>query len=85
MYDDTMAKHEEIALGAVLADPAAVLDRVESDRLTLSVMRGNVPVAVISPGPVAKYPPNTHQEPYKEPHDPQFFLDAIETRRLLGL
>jgi hypothetical protein len=80
-----MAKHEEIALGTVLADPAAVFDRVESDRLTLSVMRGNVSVAVISPGPVAKSPSNIHQEPYKEPHDPEFFLDAIETRRLLGL
>jgi hypothetical protein len=42
-------------------------------------------VAVISPGPVAKSPSNTHREPYKEPHDPEFFLDAIETRRLLGL
>lgn len=80
-----MAKHEEIALGAVLADPAAVFDRIESDRSTLTVMRGSVPVAVISPGPVVNSPSNTHHEPYEEPHDPEFFLDAIETRRLLGL
>ena len=80
-----MAKHEEIALGTLLADPAAVFDRIESDRSSLTVMRGNVPVAVISPGPVAKSPSNAYQEPYEEPHDPEFFLDAIETRRLLGL
>jgi hypothetical protein len=80
-----MAKREEIALGTVLADPAAVFDRIESDRSSLTVMRGNVPVAVISPGPVAKSPSKAYQEPYEEPHDPEFFLDAIETRRLLGL
>ncbi len=84
-YDGPMAKHEEIALGTVLADPVAVFDRVEKERAKLSVMRGGDPVAVISPAPVAKTLADIHRALHEEPPDSAFFLDVIETRRLLGL
>ena len=80
-----MAKHEQIALGTVLADPVAVFDRVERDRATLSVTRGGSPVAVISPAPVAETLASIHEALHGEPPDTAFFLDVIETRRLLGL
>ncbi|MFV1971752.1 MAG: hypothetical protein ACC683_12210 [Acidimicrobiia bacterium] len=80
-----MAKYEEIALGVFLADPVAVFDRVEKERATLSVMRGRDPVAVISPAPVAETLADIHRALQQEPPDSAFFLDVIETRRLLGL
>ena len=85
MYDRSMAKHEEIALGAVIADPAAVFNRVEKDRATISIMRGKNAIAVISPSPVAETLADIHRALYEEPPDTAFFLDVIETRRLLGL
>jgi hypothetical protein len=85
MYDGIMAKHEEIALGTVLADPLAVFDRIEKDRVTISIMRGKNAIAVISPTPVAETLADIHRALYEEPPDSAFFLDVIETRRLLGL
>ena len=80
-----MAKHEEIALDDVLADPVGVFRRVENERATLSIMRGDAAVAVISPAPVAKTLADIHRALYEDPPDSAFFLDVIETRRLLGL
>jgi hypothetical protein len=80
-----MAKHEEIALGTVLADPVAVFERVEKERATLSVMRGGESVAVISPAPGVERFVDIHRALHQERPDSAFFLDVIETRRLLGL
>ncbi|MCL1598510.1 MAG: hypothetical protein M3094_04960 [Actinomycetia bacterium] len=80
-----MAKHEQIPLSAVLADPASVLDRVENDRVTVSIMRGNEAVAVVSPPPIAETLAELHRALRETPPDTAFYLDVIETRRLLGL
>ncbi|MDK1010415.1 MAG: hypothetical protein QGM46_04520 [Actinomycetota bacterium] len=80
-----MAKQKRIELDAMLADPRAVLARVESGRETISVMRGDKPVAVISPAPIAETLADLHRALYEEPLDTTFFLDIIETRRMLGL
>lgn len=80
-----MAKNEQIALTSVLADPKAVFDRVASDRATISVMRGEEAVAVISPAPVAETLAELHRAMIAEDPDSSFYLDAMETRRLLGL
>ena len=80
-----MVKHEQIALTAVLADPKAVFKRVATDRATISVMRGEEAVAVISPAPVAETLAELHRAMIAEDPDSSFYLDAMETRRLLGL
>ncbi len=80
-----MANHEQIPLATVIADPAAVFDRVENERVTLSIMRGNEPVAVISPPPVAETLAELHRALLETPPDSAFYLDVMETRRLLGL
>jgi hypothetical protein len=80
-----MAKHVDIALDEVLADPAGAFRMVEDERATLSVMKGATAVAVISPAPVAETLADIHRALHEEPLDTTFFLDVIETRRLLGL
>ncbi len=80
-----MANHEQIPLSAVLADPAAVFDRVESDRVTVSIMRGNEPIAVVSPPPIAETLAELHRALRESPPDTAFYLDVMATRRLLGL
>jgi hypothetical protein len=80
-----MVKHEQIALTSVLADPKAVFERVVTDRATISVMRGEEAVAVISPAPVAETLAELHRAMLAEDPDSSFYLDAMETRRLLGL
>jgi len=80
-----MAKHVDIALHEVLADPASVFRMVEDERATLSVMKGGAAIAVISPAPVAETLADIHRALHEEPLDTTFFLDVIETRRLLGL
>ncbi len=80
-----MATHEEIPLTTVLADPGAVLERVENDRVTLSIMRGNEAVAVVSPPPIAETLAELHRALRETPPDSAFYLDVLETRRLLGL
>lgn len=80
-----MAKHEQIALTSVLADPQAVFERVAQDRATISVMRGEEAVAVISPAPVAETLAELHRAMIADDPDSSFYLDAMETRRLLGL
>ncbi len=84
-YDAPMAKHEQIALTAVLADPKAIFERVEAERATLSVMKGEEAVAVISPAPVAETLAELHRAMMSEELDSSFSLDVMETRRLLGL
>jgi hypothetical protein len=80
-----MANHEEIPLTTLIADPAAVLDRVEKERITVSIMRGNEAVAVISPAPIAETLAELHRALQETPPDSAFYLDVMETRRLLGL
>ncbi len=80
-----MASYEEIPLSSVIADPSAVLGRVESERVTISIMRGNEPVAVISPAPIAETLAELHRALQETPPDSAFYLDVMETRRLLGL
>ncbi len=80
-----MAKYEEIALGTVLADPVAVFDRVEKEGAALTVMRGGDSVAVILPAPGVEKIVDVQHALHQESPDSAFFLDVIETRRLLGL
>ncbi len=80
-----MVTHEEIPLTTVLADPGAVFERVENDRVTLSIMRGNEAVAVVSPPPIAETLAELHRALRETPPDSAFYLDVLETRRLLGL
>lgn len=80
-----MAKHEEMTLDKALADPANLFRIVEADRATLSIMKGGVAVAVVSPAPVARTLADIHRALHEEPPDSAFFLDVIQTRRMLGL
>ena len=84
-YDGTMAKQEQIALSALLADPRIVFDRVAEERATISVMRGEEAIAVISPAPGAETLADLHRAMLADDPDSSFSLDAMETRRLLGL
>lgn len=80
-----MAKHEEISIAVLVADAGAAFDRVEQDRVSLSVMRGEETIAVISPAPVAETLADLHRAMMSDEPDSSFSLDAMETRRLLGL
>jgi hypothetical protein len=80
-----MTKREQIALTSVIADPQAVFDRIAEDRTTISVMVGEEAVAVISPAPVAETLADLHRAMMADDPDSSFYLDAMETRRLLGL
>ncbi|MFV1999825.1 MAG: hypothetical protein ACC654_05600 [Acidimicrobiia bacterium] len=80
-----MTKPARVPLSTLLADPGAVISTVETDRATLSIMRGNEVVAVISPAPIAKTLADLHRGLSDNPLDSAFYLDVIETRRLLGL
>jgi hypothetical protein len=80
-----MAKHEQIALTSVIANPKAVFERVATDRSTISVMVGEEAVAVISPAPVAETLADLHRAMLADDPDSSFYLDAMETRRILGL
>lgn len=80
-----MAKHVDITLEKVLADPIGAFKMVEDERATIAVMKDGAAVAVISPAPVAETLADIHRALHEEPVDPTFFLDVIETRRLLGL
>lgn len=80
-----MAKHEKISIAVLVADPGAVFDRVEQEHATLSVMRGEEAIAVISPAPVAETLAELHRAMMADEPDSSFSLDAMETRRLLGL
>jgi hypothetical protein len=84
-YDGIMAKQEQIALTSLLADPRAVFDRVAEERATISVMSGEEAIAVISPAPVAESLAELHRAMLADDLDSSFSLDAMETRRLLGL
>jgi hypothetical protein len=84
-YDGYMVKPSHITLSTLIADPGAVMSSVETDRATLSVMRGNEVVAVISPAPIAETLADLHRALSDNPLDSTFYLDVMETRRLLGL
>ena len=80
-----MVNHEPIPLSTVLADPGAVFDRVENERVTVSIMRGNEAVAVVSPPPIAETLAELHRALQETPLDPELHLGVIGNRRLLGL
>jgi hypothetical protein len=80
-----MAKHKDISIAVLVADPSAVFDRVEQDHVTLSVMRGEEIIAVISPTPASETLADLHRAMMSDEPDSSFYLDAMETRRLLGL
>ncbi|GMQ98647.1 MAG: hypothetical protein BMS9Abin17_1169 [Acidimicrobiia bacterium] len=80
-----MAKPAHIPLSTLLADPGAVISTVETDRESVSIMRGNEVVAVISPAPIAKTLADLHRALSDNPLDTTFYLDVMETRRLLSL
>ncbi len=80
-----MPNHEQVPISTVISDPSAVLDRVETERVTISIMRGNEAVAVISPAPIAETLAELHRALQETPPDSAFYLDVMETRRLLGL
>lgn len=84
-YDGTMAKPEQIQLTEVVADPAAVFERVERERIALSVVRGNEGVALISPAPIVETLAEMHRAHRDGSPDDSFYLDLMETRRMLGL
>jgi hypothetical protein len=80
-----MAKQEHIALSTLLADPKAVFDHVAEERATISVMSGEEAIAVISPAPVAESVAELHRAMLADDPDSSYYLDAMETRRLVGL
>jgi hypothetical protein len=80
-----MAKQEHIALSSIIADPKAGFDRVAEERTTISVMSGEEAIAVISPAPVTEGLAELHRVVFADDPDPSFYLDAMETGRLLGL
>lgn len=80
-----MADQQHIAIETLLAEPAAVLARVEQDGVTLTLVRGDTPVAVMSPAPVATRLQEIHRTLEEGVRDDSFYLDVMETRRLLGL
>ena len=84
-YDGVMAKPKRIELRAVLADAEAVFERVERGGETLSVMRGETAIAVISPAPVSETFADLHRGSHEEPLNTTRLLEIIETRRLLSL
>ena len=80
-----MAKHVEISLEAAVVDAAALFERVERNQDTITVRRFGVPVAVISPAPVAETLEDLHRALMENPLKDEQHLDVMETRRLLGL
>lgn len=84
-YDVPMVDQQHIAIEALLADPGAVLDMVEREHVTLTVMREDTPVAVVSPAPVAQRLQEIHRALEEGSRDDSFYLDVMDTRRLLGL
>lgn len=80
-----MADHQSIAIETLLADPSSVVEMVERDHVTLTLMRGDTAVAVLSPAPVAEQLQEIHRTLEAGARDDSFYLDVMETRRLLGL
>lgn len=80
-----MADQHHIAIETLLADPGGVLELVERDHVTLTVMRDDTPVVVISPAPVAQRLQEIHRTLEQGSQDDSFYLDVMDTRRLLGL
>lgn len=62
-----------------------MLEMVEKGHVTLTLVRDEVPVAVLSPAPVAQRMQEIHRTLAEGSRDESFYLDVMETRRLLGL
>lgn len=80
-----MADEQHISVETFLSDPAAVLDMVENGHITLTLVRDEMPVAVLSPAPVAERMQEIQRTLEAGARDESFYLDVMETRRLLGL
>ena len=84
-YDAGMATHEQVPVETLVADPKAILDLVEHDGAIVDVMRGEDPIAVISPAPVAVALADLRRALAETPADDSYYLDVMATRRMLGL
>lgn len=84
-YDGSMEGHEFVDFEAFSEDTTALLERVEVEHVSISVIRGSQVVAVISPAPVAQRLAEIHRTLEEGSRDDSFFLDVMGTRRLLGL
>jgi hypothetical protein len=80
-----MEGHEFVDVEAFCEDTASILERIEMEHVTVSVVRGAQVVAVISPAPVAQKLAEIHRTLEEGARDDSFFLDVLGTRRLLGL
>ncbi|HSJ72411.1 MAG TPA: hypothetical protein VLA29_12285 [Acidimicrobiia bacterium] len=80
-----MEGHEIVDIEAFIQDVTGVLERVETEHVSISVIRGSHVVAVISPAPVAQKLAEIHRTLEEGARDDSFFLDVLGTRRLLGL
>lgn len=84
-YDVRMADQQHIAIEELLAEPDSVLAAIERDQVSFTLMRGGRAVAVLSPAPVAERLHEIHRTLEEGARDESFYLDVMETRRLLGL
>lgn len=80
-----MAGQQEIPVDTLLADPASVVGVVERDHITVRVMRDDELILVMSPAPVAEKFDEIHRTLEEGSRDESFYLDVMDTRRLLGL
>jgi hypothetical protein len=80
-----MADQQDIALDTLLADPARVVGMVERDHVTVRVVRDDELVLVMSPAPIAEKMTEIHRTLEEGSRDQSFYLDVMDTRRLLGL
>lgn len=84
-YDVCMTPRIEVTVEEVIADPGGLLERIERDREAVSVIRGEEVVAVISPAQIAETLADIHRAIQENPPQGTWYLDVMETRRLLGL
>jgi hypothetical protein len=84
-YDGAMEGHEFVDIEVFSEDAPAILERVEIEHVSISVIRGTQVVAVISPAPVAQKLADIQRTLEEGARDDSFFLDVMGTRRLLGL
>ncbi len=80
-----MEGHEVVDIEAFTEDVMAILERVEVEHVSISVVRGSQVVAVLSPAPVAQKLAEIRRTLEEGARDDSFFLDVMGTRRLLGL
>lgn len=80
-----MVDQRDIAIETLLTDPGGVVRAVEQDHVTVRVVRGDDLVLVMSPAPVAERFDEIHRTLEEGSRDESFYLDVMDTRRLLGL